>query len=162
MKQRTFILIKPDAVHRGLAFRVLSRFEDSGLKLIGMKTVLLDDSSLQGLYPTLVKKPFFKQVKAVMCSGPSIACVFEGHCAVESAFTIAGKEKNPEFDSSQSIRRSFALWTGADLVHRAATESEALTQIDIFFNANELISYYRLGEEFTSQESWDEFGSRWE
>ena len=162
MRQRTFILIKPDAVQRGIAFRLLSTLEETGLKLLGLRSVMLNDELLQGLYPTLVKKPFFGQVKAVMCCGPSIACVFEGHQAIEAGFSLAGRQRNPEMDETQSLRRRFALWTGADLIHRATNEDEAQAQIRLFFPDTQLHEYYKLGEEFTSQESWDEFGARWQ
>ncbi|WP_439852883.1 nucleoside-diphosphate kinase [Pseudomonas syringae] len=160
-RNRTFILIKPDAVHRGLIGNILTRFENCGLKFIAMKMFLITDEIFYGLYPSIKGKPFHDQFYSLMKSGPVVAAVFEGHDAVKSAFDISGASRSPELDTTSSIRKSFALWTGADVIHRADNVSDADAQIAMVFTEKELLSYYKLGEEFTSQEAWDTYGSRW-
>jgi len=160
-RNRTFILIKPDAVHRGLVGKVLSRFENCGFKFIAMKMFQITDEVFYTLYPSIKGKPFHDQFYALMNSGPSVAMVLEGHEAVKSAFDISGPSRCPELDTTNSIRKSFALWTGADVIHRADSVEDAQAQIELIFSHKELLSYYKLGEEFTSQEAWDSYGSRW-
>lgn len=160
-RNRTLILLKPDAIHRNLVASILSRFEQTGLKLCAAKLLMLTEQQFYELYPTILGKPFHDQFKAVMFSGPCFALVYEGHEAVRAAFTLSGTSRNPEDDTTMSIRKSFALWTGADVVHRADSVEDAEKQIKLFFDVNELCAYYKLGEEFTSAESWQEFGGKW-
>ncbi|TMU75619.1 nucleoside-diphosphate kinase [Pseudomonas fluorescens] len=160
-RNRTFILVKPDAVHRGLVGNIVSRFESCGFKFVAMKMIQMTDDIFYGLYPSIKGKVFHDQFYALMNSGPSVALVLEGHQAVKSAFDISGPSRSPELDTTNSIRKSFALWTGADVIHRADSVEDANAQIELVFTPQELFSYYKLGEEFTSQEAWDAYGSRW-
>lgn len=158
---RTLILLKPDAVHRNLVGFIIQRYEQTGLKIIGAKLLMITESQFYSLYPSIKGKAFHDQFRTVMLSGPCLALVFEGHEAVQAAFGLSGICRSPEDDTSMSIRKSYALWTGADVVHRADSVEDADRQIALFFKNDELCNYYKLGEEFSSAESWEKYGNRW-
>jgi nucleoside-diphosphate kinase len=160
-RNRTLVLLKPDAIHRNLTGTIIARFEQTGLKLCGAKLLMLNEEQFYALYPTIKGKPFHDQFRAVMFSGPCLALVLEGHEAVRAVFALSGPARNPEEDNTMSIRKSYALWTGADVVHRADSVGDAERQIKLFFSENELCTYYKLGEEFSSEEAWAEYGARW-
>ncbi|WP_158895898.1 MULTISPECIES: nucleoside-diphosphate kinase [unclassified Pseudomonas] len=160
-RNQTLIIIKPDAVHRGLVGSLLGKIERCGFKLKGLKAIMLSDSQFYALYPKIRGKSFEQQFRAVMMSGPCIPCVFEGNEAIKSLFSLAGTKSHPEDDLSMSLRKTYSSWTGADVIHRADSEEEAKRHISIFFKESELLNYYKTGEEFSSQEAWDEHGHRW-
>lgn len=161
MAERTFLLIKSDAVQRCLVGNVITEIENKGFKLVGMKFVFLSDDVLKEMYDGIESKPFFAQYKAVAQSAPCLALIVEGHLAVENGFSFSGAERKPENDRSLSIRNRFAMWTGADVIHRAASSEEVAKNIRMFFREEEIFSYYKMGEEFCSEESWNKYGSRW-
>ena len=160
-RTRTLALLKPDAVHRGLVGAIISRFEQAGMKILAMKLFILSEDQLHALYPGILSKPFYVQVRNAMLCGPCVAIVLEANEAIAAVYHLSGTEKNPEQDFSMSIRKSFATWTGADVIHRATNESEAEFQIRLLFSSSEICNYYKLGEEFSSAESWQEFGGHW-
>lgn len=156
MRNRTFVLLKPDATVRGIIGRVINTFEERGFKICALKMINLSDAELYFLYPSLRDKEFHDQVKTFMTLAPCVAMVLEGHQAVRSAYQLSGPLRNPEEDTGYSIRSRFALWTGCDVVHRADTEAEAERQINFFFEENEIHRYAAPLEFLTSSEAWSE------
>jgi nucleoside-diphosphate kinase len=155
-EERTIVILKPDALLRGLVGRILEMFETKGFKVVGMKMVHLSDEQLYGLYPSLPQKPFHDQVRRIMLAAPCICLVLEGHEAVRAAYQLAGPYRNPEEDSGWSVRGRFALWTGSDLIHRADDLEIARSQISMFFEPHELATYHRFDECLMGLNAWNE------
>ncbi|OCH68573.1 nucleoside-diphosphate kinase [Vibrio splendidus] len=152
MLEKSLVLIKPDAVHRGIVGKILSEFEQKGFKIHNIKSQMLSDEDFYFLYPHILGKPFHDQFKSVMQSAPSTLLVMSGHNAIGSIFNFSGAYSNPEEDSTHSIRQKYCIWTGADVIHRAADKDEAVKQIAYFFD--EVCEYRHNNEAFMAKEYW--------
>lgn len=156
--QRSFILLKPDAIIRGLLGEIISAFERKGFKIVAMKLLRLTDEQFYNLYPEIAGKPFHEQFKSLMFMGPCVAMAVEGHEAVRQAYQVAGMERDPELElSCSSIRGRFCMWTGSDLIHRADTMQDAENQIALFFEETDFQNYKKLDELFMSEEGWNAY-----
>lgn len=140
--QRTLVLIKPDAVQRGLIGEIISRLERKGLKIIALKMLRTDDALAQRHYAVHRGKPFFPGLVKFITSSPLIAAVFEGKGAVEAVRRIMG-ETDPLRASPGTIRGDFGLDIGHNLVHGSDSEDNATIEISLFFSEKELLSYQR-------------------
>jgi nucleoside-diphosphate kinase len=138
--ERTLVLIKPDAIQRGLAGRILSRFEDKGLKIAGIKFLSLSDDLLNEHYAHLVDKPFFPGTKSFMQSTPVIALCLEGLDAVETVRGLCGITK-ARAAAPGTIRGDWAMSVQANLVHASDSLDTAQTEVARFFNSTELFDY---------------------
>jgi nucleoside-diphosphate kinase len=138
--ERSLILIKPDALERGLAGRIITRFEEKGLKLAGIKFLKLTDELLNEHYSHLVDKPFFGGIKQFMQLTPVIAICLEGVDCVETVRRLCGITKAREA-APGTIRGDLAMSMQANLVH--ASDSLATAQIEVarFFKDSELFEY---------------------
>ncbi|MBY5336076.1 nucleoside-diphosphate kinase [Rhizobium leguminosarum] len=151
--QRTFLLLKPDAILRALIGVILNEFEQKGFRISAMRMLFLNDELLYGLYPFLPERAFHDQVKSSMQCAPCVAFVLEGRNAIKRAFELAGPEKKSEENPAYTIRGKYSMWTGADVIHRAATYEEAETQISMFFGSD-ICEYQRLDGMFLSETGW--------
>lgn len=140
--ERTIVLIKPDAVHRGLIGEIISRFEKKGLKLIGLKMLRADDSLLKEHYAHLANKPFFTRIKEYMKSSPIIAICLEGVDCVEVVRKMCGITKAREAEPG-TIRGDLAMSIQCNLVHASDSQGKAHEEIDRFFRNHELFDYER-------------------
>jgi nucleoside-diphosphate kinase len=138
--ERTLILIKPDAVQRGLVGRVISRFEDKGLKIVGIKFLSLSDSLLNEHYSHLADKPFFGGTKRFMQLTPVVALCIEGLDAVETVRRLCGITKAREA-APGTIRGDWAMSVQANLVHASDSQDTAAKEVARFFNDSELFEY---------------------
>ena len=138
--QRTLVLIKPDAVQRGLAGRLISRLERRGLKMVALKMLQTDRALAQRLYAIHEGKPFFEGLVDYICSGPILAAVFEGVSAVEVVRRTMG-ETDPAQASSGTIRGDLALDIGRNLVHGSDSMENAQREIGLFFTEDEVLDY---------------------
>ncbi len=138
--ERTLIILKPDAVQRGLTGEVVTRFEKKGLKIIGMKMMSLDSAMLQAHYAHIADKPFYKGVEDFMKSSPVIAMALEGKECISSIRTILGAT-NPRQAEAGTIRGDMAMDTGRNLVHASDSTENGMTEVARFFNADELFDY---------------------
>lgn len=145
--QRTLILLKPDALQRDLVGAVVSRFEQKGLKIIGMKMMELNDALLDSHYAHIATKPFFKDVKEFMMSAPVVAMVLEGQDAVNAVRLILGPTRGYEA-SAGSIRGDFSIGVASNLVHASDSEDNAKVEIDRFFDPKELFQYEKITDRF--------------
>ena len=147
MTERTFVMIKPDGVHRGLVGEVISRLESRGLKLVAAKVVQLDTSTAEDHYGEHADKPFFEGVVEFITSGPVVPMVWEGEDAVRQVRQMIG-ETDPLDASPGTVRGDFALDIGRNVVHASAHDDPGANdrEINIFFDASELTSYDRLDE----------------
>ncbi|MBI2453076.1 nucleoside-diphosphate kinase [Candidatus Peregrinibacteria bacterium] len=138
--ERTLVLIKPDAIQRGLIGQILNRFERKGLKLIGIKMMRLDDVILCEHYAHIADKPFFAGVSKFMQSTPVIAVCFEGLEVVSAVRLLCGITKSREANSG-SIRGDFAMSVSCNIIHASDTSETALKEVQRFFRDDELFDY---------------------
>ncbi len=138
--ERTLILIKPDAIQRGLIGRIITRFEEKGLKLVGIKLLNLTDALLNGHYSHLADKPFFGGIRRFMQLTPVIAICLEGLDCVETVRGICGITKSREA-APGTIRGDWAMSIQANLVHASDSIETAVKEVARFFDDSELFDY---------------------
>lgn len=139
-EEKTLIIVKPDAVHRGLVGEITHRFERKGLKIIGMKMMNLEDVLLEAHYAHLKDKPFFDGLKKFMKSSPVIVMALSGINAVSAVRLIVGPTKGYEADAG-SIRGDFSMSTQSNIVHASDSIENAKDEIARFFKDEEIFSY---------------------
>lgn len=140
--QRTLVLIKPDAVQRGLAGAIIGRLEGRGLRIVGMKMLQMDEALASRHYAVHEGKAFFKGLVEFITSSPIIAIVFEGQNAVEAVRRAMG-ETDPAKAQPGTIRGDYALDIGHNLVHGSDSLETAEKEIALFFRPEEILSYKR-------------------
>ena len=158
MKEQTLVLLKPDAVKRGLMGRIISRFEDAGLKIIGAKMVWIDEDFGKKHYADVAQRRGEKVLKVLlkfMTTGPILALCIEGINAVENVRKIVGGTE-PKSALPGTIRGDFAhhsfKYTDElnkaieNLVHASGNVAEAEVEIKLWFNSKELHSYKTVHE----------------
>ena len=138
--ERTLILIKPDAIQRGLVGEITKRLEKKGLKLIGMKMMRLDEAVVLEHYAHLKDKPFFDGVKKFMQSTPVIAQCWEGVEAIEAVRIVVGITKARAADAG-SIRGDLAMSFQCNVVHASDSAETARNEVERFFATEELFDY---------------------
>lgn len=138
--ERTLVLIKPDALQRGLAGEVTKRLEQKGLKMIGCKMMHLSDALLKEHYAHIADKPFFPGVKAFMMSSPVIAQCWEGVEAVETVRTLAGVTNARKADAG-TIRGDLAMSLQSNVVHASDSLETARVEVPRFFKEGELFKW---------------------
>lgn len=138
--ERTLIILKPDAVQRGLIGEIVGRLERKGLKLIGMKMASLDETLLKTHYAEHVDKPFYAGLEQFMKSSPVILMAWEGYECVSSVRTIVGAT-NPRQADPGSIRGDLAIGTGRNLIHASDSKASGQTEVANFFSDEELFDY---------------------
>lgn len=140
--EKSLVLIKPDAVQRGLAGQIISRLESKGLKIVAMKMLQMDEAMAQRHYAIHKGKPFFDDLVRFITSGPIIAVVFQGNSAVEAIRQMAGAT-DPATASTGTIRGDLGMDIGRNLVHGSDSPENASTEISLFFTTEEMVSYER-------------------
>ena len=138
--ERTFVILKPVTVQRGLIGEVLNRFEKKGLKLVGMKMIQLDDAILAEHYAHLVDRPFFPGLKRSMKATPVVVCCFEGVDAIEVVRLMAGAT-NGRKALPGTIRGDYSMSGQQNIVHASDGPETAVIEIKRFFKDEELFSY---------------------
>ncbi|HET6385098.1 MAG TPA: nucleoside-diphosphate kinase [Armatimonadota bacterium] len=142
--ERTLVLLKPDAVQRGILGEVLSRFERKGLKLAGLKMVQLDDARLATHYSHLVGRPFYPRLAEFMKSTPIVAACWEGLDAVRVVRDhLVGGITNARNDAAGTIRGDFGMSTQSNLAHASESVAAANEEIPRFFEDDEIFDYDR-------------------
>ncbi len=136
MSQRSLVLLKPDAVRRGLVGEIVSRIErKAGWTLAAMELRTLDAATLEQHYAEHLGKPFYEPLLEFMSSGPSVALIVEGESVIEGIRALAGKT-NPLEAGPGTIRGDFATITRENLIHASDSEASAEREIKIFFPAH--------------------------
>ncbi len=144
--ERTFVMVKPDGVQRGLIGEIVSRFEERGLKLVAGKFMQIDDELAEEHYAEHVDKPFFDDLSSFITSGPVFAMVWEGQDAIAQVRTMMG-ETDPAESAPGTIRGDFGLDLGRNVIHGSDTEEgSAEREIGLFFEDEELHDYDRIDE----------------
>jgi len=140
--ERTLIIIKPDAMQRGLAGEVLARFERRGLKIVGLKLIRIDQALAHRHYGEHQGKPFFEGLVQFITSSPVVVGVLEGSSAVQAVRSTMGPT-NPTGAGPGTIRGDLAMELGRNIIHGSDSVESAEREIALFFNPNELIDYTR-------------------
>ena len=138
--QRTLVLCKPDAVQRGLVGRIISRFEDKGFKIAGLKMMRVDEALARTHYHEHVEKAFFAELLSFIMSSPIVAIVVEGENAVEVVRGLMGVT-NPQKAMPGTIRGDFGLNLTKNIVHGSDSAASAEREIALFFSPEELHDY---------------------
>ena len=136
--ERTLVLVKPDAVWRGLAGEILARFERRGLVVRGAKLVLVDRALAERHYAEHAEKPFFGELVSFITSAPTLALVLEGEGAIAVVRTTMGAT-NPAGAAPGTIRGDLALSMPDNLVHGSDAPETAEHEIALWFSADELV-----------------------
>jgi len=140
--ERTLIIVKPDAMQRGLAGEVIARLERRGLKLVGLKLIRIDQALANRHYGEHQGKPFFEGLVKFICSSPVIVGVLEGTNAVQAVRSTMGPT-NPTTAGPGTIRGDLALELGRNMVHGSDSPESAEREIALFFRPDELLDYER-------------------
>ena len=143
--ERTLILVKPDGVQRGLIGAIIARFENRGLKLVGMKFMQMSDELAAKHYGIHKGKPFYDSLVAYIVSGPIVAMVWEGKDAVAAARATMGVTK-PVEAAPGTIRGDFGMEIGRNLVHGSDSPENAGKEVDLFFGSEELVDWQRAND----------------
>ena len=138
--ERTFIMIKPDGVQRGLVGQIIQRFETKGFKLVAMKLVHASDAILSEHYRDLADKPFFPGLLAYMKSGPVVPMVWEGMGAVATGRKMLGATK-PSESAPGTIRGDFCIDVGRNLCHGSDSVESGVREGALWFTEAELTAY---------------------
>jgi len=149
-KQRTFVMIKPDAVQRGLIGEIINRFEKKGLKIVAMKMVSVDKDLAEKHYGIHKGKPFFKPTVEYIISSPVVAMVIEGYNAIQLVRNMMGKT-DPKDASPGTIRGDYGQFIGRNIVHGSDGEDTAKFEINLWFSKEEISSYNRIDESWLTE-----------
>jgi nucleoside-diphosphate kinase len=150
-EEKTLIILKPDAVHRGLMGEIIGRFERKGLKVVGMKMMQLEDALLEAHYAHIADKPFFAGIKTFMKTSPVVVMALSGINAVGATRLIVGPTKAYE-GAAGTIRGDLSLSTQSNLVHASDSIENGLTEVARFFTESEIFGYKRNDFDFISAE----------
>merc|ERR1712073_244559 len=143
-RERSFIMIKPDGVHRGLVGEIIKRFEQKGFRLVAMKVMQASKEHLEEHYADLKKKPFFPGLFEYMASGPVVPMVWEGLGVVKTGRVMLG-ETNPKDSLPRTIRGDFCIQIGRNICHGSDAVESAKKEINLWFKPEELTSYTPCG-----------------
>ena len=136
--ERTFSIIKPDAVRRNLIGKILTKFEDAGLRPVAMKKIHMTRAQAEGFYAVHKERPFFGELVESMMSGPVVVQVLEGENAILKNREVMGAT-NPANAAEGTIRKEFALSVGENSVHGSDAPETAAEEIKFFFSDDEIV-----------------------
>ena len=142
--ERTFVILKPDAVQRGLVGEIIGRFERRGLKLVAMKFMQVSDELARQHYAVHAQRPFFKGLISYITSAPVVALVLEGTNAIVAVRNTVGATK-PAEAAPGTIRADFGLEIGRNLVHASDGPETAVSEIALWFG-QDLVDWKRAND----------------
>jgi nucleoside-diphosphate kinase len=140
--EKTFTMLKPDAVQRSLAGEIISRFEKRGLKLAALKMLQINREMAEEHYAEHKGKGFFEDLVSFITSGPVIAMVWEGKNAVQVVRKMLGST-DPQEALPGTVRGDYGLFTGNNIIHGSDSLESAAREISLFFAEKEIITYKR-------------------
>lgn len=135
--ERSLVLVKPDAMERGLAGVIISRLQEQGLKLVALKMLHLDKALAERHYAIHRDKPFFEDLVSYITSGPIVAAVFQGEGAVELIRKIMGAT-DPAKAETGTVRADFGLDVQRNSTHASDSAANAEQEISLFFSQDEI------------------------
>lgn len=137
-QERTLSIIKPDATRRNLIGKIITKFEDGGLKIVAQKKIQLTQKLAEDFYAVHKDRPFYSDLVNFMISGPVVVQVLEGDDAVVRNREIMGAT-NPAEAADGTIRKEFAESLEANSVHGSDSLDNAKIEIEFFFDKNEIV-----------------------
>ncbi|TCZ81213.1 nucleoside-diphosphate kinase [Paenibacillus albiflavus] len=140
--EKTFLMVKPDGVQRGLVGEIVKRLESKGFQLVGAKLMTISKEQAEKHYSEHVSKPFFGELVDFITSGPVFAMVWQGDQVITLSRTLMGKTNVLDAQPG-TIRGDFALHTGMNLIHGSDSPESAVIEINNFFKPEELVTYTR-------------------
>ncbi|MBP1909060.1 nucleoside-diphosphate kinase [Methanolobus bombayensis] len=143
--EQTYIMIKPDAVQRGLMGEVISRIEKRGLKIAAMRLGVMSEENAKEHYKEHVERPFFASLIEYVTSGPSVSMVVEGKNSIAIMRAVNGAT-NPVDALPGTIRGDLAVETGRNVVHASDSAESAQREIAIHFDDPEIVNYTKIDE----------------
>lgn len=146
--EKTLIIIKPDAIQRGLVGSVIQRFEQKGLKLIANKMAKLDAGTLKEHYAHIADKPFYPGIEKFMTSSPVVLQIWEGYEAIETVRKMCGVTNSREAEPG-SIRGDLSSSYGSNILHASDSSKTAEAEIQKFFKNDEIFKYKKIIEEYS-------------
>ncbi|MBD2231734.1 nucleoside-diphosphate kinase [Phormidium tenue] len=138
--ERTFLMIKPDGVQRGLISNIIGRFETKGFTLVGLKFMAVSRELAEKHYDVHRERPFFAGLVDFITSGPVVAMVWEGEGVIASARKIIGATKPLEAEPG-TIRGDLGVTVGRNIIHGSDAPETAQTEIALWFTEAELVSW---------------------
>ncbi|AKS38680.1 nucleoside diphosphate kinase [Anoxybacillus gonensis] len=145
--ERTFLMVKPDGVQRGVIGDIVARFERKGFQLVGAKLMQVSRELAEQHYAEHKERPFFGELVEFITSGPVFAMVWEGENVIATARQMMGKT-NPQEALPGTIRGDFGLTVGKNIIHGSDSKESAAREIQLFFKEEELVSYSKLMNEW--------------
>ncbi|KYK22934.1 nucleoside-diphosphate kinase [Thermoplasmatales archaeon SM1-50] len=149
-KERTFAMIKPDAVQRGFIGEIISRFEKKGIKIVAMKLVAVDRNLAEKHYEVHKGKPFFEPTIQYITSSPVVAMVLEGFNVIEMVRAMTGAT-NPQNAAMGTIRGDFGQFIGRNIIHASDGKDTASFEINLWFSPQEIAQYSRIDEQWLTE-----------
>ena len=140
MTEKTLLVIKPDAVQRGLTGNIISRIERKGLKIIALKMMKLTDNDVDKLYDIHVEKGFYSLLKSFILSGPLVAIAIQGKNCVKIVRKLAGATNSPEAEPG-TIRGDFGIDLTKNIVHSSDKPERAQYELSVLFKDEDYVSY---------------------
>jgi len=139
-KERSFIAVKPDGVHRGYVGEVISRFEEKGYKLVAIKVVVPTKDFAEKHYSDLSKKPFFPSLVNYFSSGPVVAMVWEGKDVITGGRSLIGAT-NPQQATPGTIRGDYCITIGRNMIHGSDSPDSAKNEISLWFTEKDVADF---------------------
>ena len=143
--ERTYIMIKPDGVQRGIVGEIITRFEKKGFKLLAMKFYSPTKELLEEHYKDLKSKPFFPKLINYMLSGPVICMIWQGREVVKTGRKMLGAT-NPLNSEPGTIRGDFCIESGRNIIHGSDSVESAEREISLWFKQEEIQNYKKTGD----------------
>ena len=140
MTEKTLLVIKPDAVQRGLIGEIISRIESKGLQIIALRMMQLTDKQIDQLYDIHKNKDFYPILKSFIISGPLVAIAIQGNNCVKVVRKLAGATNSPEAEPG-TIRGDFGINLTKNIVHSSDKPERAKYELSVLFSLDEYISY---------------------
>lgn len=145
--ERTFLMIKPDGVQRGLIGEIIKRFEMRGIKIVAMKMIHVSKELAEKHYEEHIGKKFYEKLVNYITMGPSVAMVIEGKNVIEMVREMVGKT-DPQAAKTGTIRGDFAQEIGRNIVHASDSKNSAKREISLFFNNDDFVEYEKVDEKW--------------
>lgn len=141
--ERTFVMVKPDGVHRNLVGEIIKRFESRGYKLVALKMMSPNKEHFEKHYEDLSSKKFFPSLIQYMLTGPVVATVWQGTQAVKVGRKIVG-ETDPVESLPGTIRGDFCVEKGRNIIHASDSVQSAEKEISLWFKSEELVNWNKV------------------
>merc|ERR1711988_494804 len=148
--ERTFIMIKPDGVQRGLVGEIIKRFEQKGFQLVAMKFMQADEELLKQHYADLSARPFFPGLIKYMGSGPVVPMVWQGAGVVKTGRVMLG-ETNPKDSKPGTIRGDYCIQVGRNICHGSDSVDSANHEIGLWFGEKDLCNWKQAADPWINE-----------